>query len=292
MIRAGIRHHAHLALPWLHKGVHMPEITAGWDATHANLPAAPDGQGAGYTTGTPDVRWTAADWKAHDEAVRICQDASGTDSTADVIDDEPGADTDSGSVGWFRRALDEYHRKTRPGQRYPCFYRDESGLPALQAAVELAHLDQPVPLHLADYNLTLDQARALIGTRRGPFIIVAVQFRDNGKYDSDVWLSSWLSDTAAKLPEPPAPDPSTFTEVIMQQLPTLKTGDKGAAVRTLQGLLVARHYHLGATGSLHDGIDGDYGPMTDAAVRDLQGAHGIAADGICGPATWPVAAGV
>jgi len=270
----------------------MPEVTAGWDATRANLPAAPGGQGAGYTTGGAKVRWTAADWAAHPGAVRICQDASGTDATADVIDDEPGADTDSGSVGWYKRALAAYHAGTRPDQRHPCFYRDLDGLATLTAAVTGAGLDEPVPLHLAHWGLTLDQAKALVGTRSGPFIIVAVQFADRGVYDSDVWLSAWLSDTAGKLVPPPPPPPATFTEVIMQQLPVLKSGDKSGHVRTLQGLLVARHYHLGTTGGAADGIDGDFGALTDAAVRDLQGKAGITVDGICGPSTWPVAAGV
>ena len=264
----------------------------GWDATHANLATAPSGQGAGYTTGTADIRWTAADWKAHPGAVRICQDASGTDSTADVIDDEPGADSDSGSVGWFKRALADYHAKTRPEQRYPAFYSDQSRLPGLAAAVVAASLDQPVPLHLADYSLTRDQAAAKLGTRSGPFILVCVQFRDNGTYDSDAWLASWLDDTAGKQADPVPPSPAPFTEAIMQQLPTLKAGDKGPAVRTLQGLLTARYYHLGTTGKQLDGIDGDYGALTDAAVRDLQGKSGVKVDGICGPQTWPHAAGV
>lgn len=270
----------------------MTEITAGWDATHDNLGSAPEGQGAGYTTGTPDIRWTAADWKARPGAVRICQDSAGTDVTADVIDDEPGADSDSGSVGWHKRALNAYTAKTRPEQRYPAFYRDLDGLPALTTAVTAAGLPQPVPLWLAHYGITLDQAQRAVGTRQGPFIIIGVQFANRGAYDSDIWLTSWLTDTAGKQ-SAPAPDPSpAFTEVIMSQLPTIKRGDKGPAVRTLQGLLTARYYHLGTTGKQLDGIDGDYGALTDAAVRDLQGKAGLKADGVCGPATWPVAAGV
>ena len=62
-------------------------------------------------------------------------------------------------------------------------------------------------------------------------------------------------------------------------LPTLRRGDTGQAVRNLQGLLLAHD---------HDprGIDGIFGPRTEAAVRAFQQAAGIAVDGIVGPQTW------
>lgn len=78
----------------------------------------------------------------------------------------------------------------------------------------------------------------------------------------------------------------------MASLPTIRQGDKSPAVRTAQGLLLARYYHLGDTGALKDGIDGDFGALTAAAVRDAQGKAKIAVDGIIGPNTWPVLAGI
>lgn len=78
----------------------------------------------------------------------------------------------------------------------------------------------------------------------------------------------------------------------MQKLPVLKQGANGVMVRRVQGLLVAAGYDLGATGPRKDGIDGSWGAATDKALRALQKAAGIAADGICGQATWPVLLGV
>jgi peptidoglycan hydrolase-like protein with peptidoglycan-binding domain len=60
--------------------------------------------------------------------------------------------------------------------------------------------------------------------------------------------------------------------------PIEKIGSAGEDVRTVQYLLKAH----GATVA----VDGVFGPLTDAAVRTFQGAHGLAVDGIVGNATW------
>jgi peptidoglycan hydrolase-like protein with peptidoglycan-binding domain len=54
---------------------------------------------------------------------------------------------------------------------------------------------------------------------------------------------------------------------------TLRTGSTGAAVQALQ-------LSLGVQS------DGDFGPLTDAAVRTFQRAHHLAVDGVVGPKTW------
>ncbi len=59
---------------------------------------------------------------------------------------------------------------------------------------------------------------------------------------------------------------------------TLEPGDRGAGVRELQVALTA----LGLYGG---GTDGDYGPGTGAAVAAFQGASGLSADAVAGPAT-------
>ena len=60
--------------------------------------------------------------------------------------------------------------------------------------------------------------------------------------------------------------------------PLVRRGEKFHPVRSLQYLLRA-HGH-GVT------VDGDFGPLTEAAVRAFQSAEQLAVDGIVGPLTW------
>src|SRR6478672_8940978 len=56
-----------------------------------------------------------------------------------------------------------------------------------------------------------------------------------------------------------------------------------AAVRHVQRVLHNAGYSLG-----RPGVDGRFGPLTDAAVRRFQGDSRLAADGIVGPKTRKV----
>ena len=61
--------------------------------------------------------------------------------------------------------------------------------------------------------------------------------------------------------------------------PLVKRGDNVFPVRPLQQLLRARGQAVG--------VDGSFGPQTEAAVKAFQASKGLAADGIVGPQTWP-----
>ena len=62
--------------------------------------------------------------------------------------------------------------------------------------------------------------------------------------------------------------------------PTEQQGSTGENVRSVQYLLNAHGSSLT--------VDGDFGPLTSAAVRSFQSKHGLGADGIVGNQTWPV----
>lgn len=72
----------------------------------------------------------------------------------------------------------------------------------------------------------------------------------------------------------------------------LKKGSTGNRVKLLQHLLVDRGYNLGTTGTSKNGVDGDFGAKTHAAVRAYQSKKGLAVDGIVGLNTWKALLGV
>ena len=73
--------------------------------------------------------------------------------------------------------------------------------------------------------------------------------------------------------------PEEITEREMDEMDMIKSGSRGAQVRTLQRLLNA---------ILKAGldVDGDFGPATKTALVAYQSARGLEVDGICGPASW------
>lgn len=75
----------------------------------------------------------------------------------------------------------------------------------------------------------------------------------------------------------PTPTPSSggrFTDAI------LKRGAEGSEVVLLQESLIALGFDVGS-----DGADGDFGPNTEAAVKQFQTKHGLLVDGEAGPDT-------
>ena len=67
-------------------------------------------------------------------------------------------------------------------------------------------------------------------------------------------------------------------EVIPMTKPTLRKGDRGDEVKTLQEALNTNGYQLT--------VDGAFGSKTENAVKDFQSKHKLTADGIVGPKTW------
>lgn len=70
-------------------------------------------------------------------------------------------------------------------------------------------------------------------------------------------------------------------------VPVLRKGSKGNAVKAMQILLIGHGYSCGSYGA-----DGSFGGATDSAVRKFQKDKGLVVDGICGPATWAKLLGV
>lgn len=83
-------------------------------------------------------------------------------------------------------------------------------------------------------------------------------------------VAGFMSGTTTMPPLIPAVEPAGHAR------PTLRRGAKGDLVEEVQQSL----------SSYTGPIDGDFGPMTEAAVRTFQREQGLVPDGIVGPKTW------
>ncbi len=72
--------------------------------------------------------------------------------------------------------------------------------------------------------------------------------------------------------------PMMLQPTAVNRLPTLRFGDRGNSVRILQRLLITKRYPIN--------IDGDFGVLTETAVKAFQSRQGLTSDGIVGPRTW------
>ena len=117
-----------------------------------------------------------------------------------------------------------------------------------------------------------DKAKTLAYTPAGNEMVITVHCWYANKSCPGDWLYSRLGDLAAQV-----------TYLLGGGHPTLQKGATGDDVRSLQNKLISLGYDLGEYGA-----DGDFGDMTDKAVRQFQKDHGLAEDGIVGDDTWAV----
>ena len=259
-----------------------------YDATHDNIGVLPAGaQVAGYTTGTADIRWTAADFAAHPRAVRIDQDPAASDPAADVLDIESGAATPASAPGWVTRAQASRTSGARPGQRSPAVYMSQSVVTQVVNALVAGGISSGVGLWIAHFGLTQAQATQMVMTASGPFPVIGVQFRNTPVFDVSVFSSDWLA-TGGQPPIVPA-----WETAMMNALPTLQQGAQDHSgqvffVTRVQALAsaIGTVNNLPAASGLAE--DGAFGPATAAAVEAVQQLFGITQDGIVGPQTWSV----
>lgn len=240
-----------------------------------NVAALPAGYG--QYLGYADGNWPTAAELAHrfPAARRVILTVTGNTLECDGIDCEPQNPDARSSAAWAARKI-----TTAPGFK-PVIYASVTGTPGY---------GMPDVLHeLAAHGIPRSSVRLLsahYGAGEhicGPSTCNLISTPMDGTQWTDSYLPnvdmSALSD--GFFGTVPAP---TWTEKIVQQLPTVQQGMTGEAVRTAQGALVARHHEIA--------IDGIFGTETATAVRTAQSQAHIAVDGVVGQQTWPVLLGV
>lgn len=230
-----------------------------YDCISTNLGFTPVAQRAGYATGSADIKWTAVQFANNPGVIVIDQDPGATDHTADVLDVESGAATVAEIPAWVRDALASYAANARPGQRMPLIYVSRSNLDAACKAIT-DNKFIGVGIWLADPDLTIAQAEALLGTMHNGVTIMGVQFQWDTRYDTDVFESSWLSKQSGVKGD------------------TVQQGSSGPAVKALQVALTAAGHKAAE--------DGLFGAGTTAMVKAFQTATKLTVDGIAGLKTW------
>lgn len=144
------------------------------DVTSGSLPHIPRNMErhrvklAGYTTGTPDIRWTAEDWRTHSAAVVRIDQSAGTDPrSGNVKDIERGASTIAEAIQWAKNR--------RNLNLHSTFYISAGMLVECENAVQAAGLADWVTYWVADWSLSRERAIQELGGR-----IVAIQYASPG----------------------------------------------------------------------------------------------------------------
>ena len=94
-------------------------------------------------------------------------------------------------------------------------------------------------------------------------------------------IAPWIRGYSTYVPPKPAPAPSPSVPGGMCEVNVrvLRRGSRGGDVKSLQVLLRAK-------AGQNVAADGDFGPATDAAVRNVQRFFRLAVDGVVGSKTW------
>lgn len=165
---------------------------------------------AGYATGTDGVPWSAAQFNAHPDAIRIDQWPSPTPAgeTADVLDVEPGAVGVASTPGRIKAMRTSWSAHTRPGQRWPAAYVEHSELTPVANALIAAGLTTNVPLFLTE-PMTQAEALDMLDKTGGPFPFIGIQYEFHNDYDVSLVSTEWLGKVSA---HPAAPAPKSGTQ--------------------------------------------------------------------------------
>lgn len=184
------------------------------DCIGANLGASAwGGQMAGYSTGSGDVPWTAAQFAARPGTIVIDQSPSPTiwDAQADIDDYENGAVRLDELAPRAKERKASFAAATRPGQREPGIYASASNITPVVNALIAGGVTSGVGLWIANWGVTEQTAAQQVITAAGPFPVIGWQFASppatGGPFDLSVFSAAWLQAVSISQPPPPITGP-------------------------------------------------------------------------------------
>ncbi len=180
--------------------------------------------------------------------------------------------------GWRRVSAEEAQRLANEGHPTMVGWKNPSGIGHV-AIVRPGNINErgPAIAQAGSTNVNYAHVRDTFGNRPVEYWV-----NDRGR------AASGPAPAPTPTPQPPAPTPppatppSTTPPTTGLPQATLRQGDRGEAVRTLQQSLIRLGYMTEAAYNTGPGI---FGPRTDAALRAFQRDAGITVDGIYGPQT-------
>ncbi|MGH3743717.1 MAG: peptidoglycan-binding domain-containing protein [Mycobacteriales bacterium] len=229
---------------------------------------------AGYVDGGIGDQPNAARVAAAHPGAHVLAIALDASHDADCLDVEAGAASPGDVPGWVTRQ----HLR---GITRPCVYASVSAMKDAVLPLVSGWLPGSARLWTAHYGL----GAHICGPRTcGELPVDADGTQWTSAYPGAGGALADMSALADNFFGATAPPTANWTETIMQQLPEVKQGATGTHVRTVQ-------FQCGERGHA-TAVDGAFGPATTAAVRAVQLAAKLGADGIVGPRTWPALLGL
>lgn len=181
-----------------------------YDVTGNNLPKIKVPAGvllALYGTGSAGVPATPAQSAAHPGHVVLAQSPIASideAANADALDVETGAATLDDLKPWYLAAAAGYRAAKRPGQRYPAIYCSWNNRTNVANRLVSDGIHNGPGLWLARWNLTVQEAIAMLLESGGPFPVIGVQLFNAGLYDVSLMSVPWL-EAVSRAPAPPPP---------------------------------------------------------------------------------------
>ena len=184
-------------------------------------------------------------------------------------------------LDWYHGASTQWHRGFEAGSPARYGYWEKSG------TIDAIPVDETVFLFHQDATATAKIVMAHTGIYDGVarHVIQAGGYGGKGVHEGTLdkrrwshWAKPFHTDD-----ESASTDTDTVTASTESFPSTIRRGSKGDAVKRLQGLLNANGAELV--------VDGDFGRLTEAAVKAYQSSKGLEADGVVGKITCGVLLG-